>query len=73
MQYDLEQRTRKFSISIIKLLKSKKLNEISKPIILQLIRSSTSVGANYCEANAASSKRDFKNELPRSKLARYPD
>ena len=28
-----------------------------------MIRSSTSVGANYCEANGASSKRDFRNKI----------
>jgi len=28
-----------------------------------VIRSSTSVGANYCEANGASSKRDFRNKI----------
>jgi len=34
-----------------------------KPLISQLVRSSTSVGANYCEANGASSKKDFKNKI----------
>jgi four helix bundle protein len=28
-----------------------------------LIRSGTSIGANYCEANNASSKKDFKNKV----------
>ena len=36
---------------------------ISKPIIVQLVRSSTSVGANYREANSASSKKDFTNKI----------
>jgi four helix bundle protein len=27
------------------------------------VRSSTSIGANYCEANAVSSKKDFKNKI----------
>lgn len=27
------------------------------------MRAGTSVGANYCEANGASSKRDFKNKI----------
>jgi four helix bundle protein len=29
----------------------------------QLLRSATSVGANYCEANGASSKLDFRNKI----------
>jgi four helix bundle protein len=36
---------------------------ITRPIIGQLIRSATSIGANYMEANAASSKRDFRNKI----------
>ncbi len=63
MGYDLEARTRKFSKEIIKFLRTVLKDEISKSIVSQLIRSSTSVGANYCEANGASSKKDFKNKI----------
>ena len=63
MNYDLEERTRLFSKNIIKFLRIIKKDEINKNIISQLIRSATSVGANYCEANGASSRRDFKNKI----------
>jgi four helix bundle protein len=63
MEYDLEERTLKFSENIIDLLKTITLTEINKSIINQLVRSATSVGANYCEANGASSKKDFKNKI----------
>ncbi len=63
MQYDLEERTRKFSKSTLQILSQIKENSINKSIINQLVRSATSVGANYCEANAASSKKDFKNKI----------
>lgn len=33
------------------------------PILSQLIRSVTSIGANYCEANGACSTKDFKNKI----------
>lgn len=33
------------------------------PIIDQLLRSALSIGANYQEANGASSKKDFKNKI----------
>jgi len=36
---------------------------INTPLINQIVKSSTSVGANYMEANQASSKKDFKNKI----------
>jgi len=51
--YDLEERTAVFSESIIEFLKAIKKDDINKPIINQLIRSATSIGANYCEADGA--------------------
>ena len=62
-KYDLEERTAKFGENIIKFCKKLIQNTITKPIISQLIRSGTSVGANYMEANGASSKRDFRNKI----------
>ena len=62
-KYDLEERTASFGESIIKLCKTIKQDNIVSPIISQLIRSATSVGANYMEANGASSKRDFVNKI----------
>lgn len=63
MKYDLEERTRKFSKDIISLLVKIKRNRINENIISQLARSTTSVGANYCEANGASSRKDFRNKI----------
>lgn len=63
MKYDLEERTALFSESIIDFIKTIKKDEIYSPIIQQLIRSATSIGANYYEANQASSKKDFKNKI----------
>lgn len=40
-----------------------KKNTINESMIKQLIRSATSVGANYCEANGATSRKDFKNKI----------
>ena len=63
MKYDLEERTRKFSKDIIAFLIKIKKHKINESLISQLIRSATSVGANYCEANGASSRKDFKNKI----------
>ncbi|MBP9670041.1 four helix bundle protein [Candidatus Woesebacteria bacterium] len=65
--YDLEERTAKFGENIIKFCRSIKLDPVISPLVNQLVRSGTSVGANYMEANSASSKKDFANKLYISK------
>lgn len=62
-KFNLEERTARFGESIIRLCKKIRQDMINKSIIDQAIRSSTSIGANYCEANGASSKKDFKNKI----------
>lgn len=60
---NLEERTEKFGENVIFLCKNIKPNLINRPIISQLIRSATSIGANYMEANNASSRKDFANKI----------
>lgn len=62
-KYDLEERTARFAEEIIDLCKKSPKNSIINPIIDQLIRSGTSIGANYSEANGASSRKDFRNKI----------
>jgi len=62
-KYDLEERLEKFGEDIILLCKSIDQDTISKIMIGQLTRSGTSMGANYMEANGASSKKDFANKI----------
>ncbi len=62
-KYDLEERTAKFGEQIIFFCRSVKNDRLADPILNQLIRSGTSVGANYMEANGASSRKDFKNKI----------
>ena len=61
--YDLDERTAKFGESVIVFCKNLKEDTINKPLINQLVRSATSVGANYMEANGASSRKDFTNKI----------
>ena len=61
--YDLEERTLSFGKAIINLSSSIPKNVITVPLISQLVRSGTSIGANYAEAEEASSKRDFVNKI----------
>ncbi|MEK7067774.1 MAG: four helix bundle protein, partial [Patescibacteria group bacterium] len=53
----------KFGEDIIAFAKIIKRDEITKPILNQLIRSGTSIGANYCEADGAESGKDFKHKI----------
>ena len=61
--YDLEERTAKFGEAIIEFAKKIPKNVVTLPLIGQLVRSGTSVGANYCEADDAESKRDFLHKI----------
>ena len=63
MKYDLEERTAKFGENIIDFCKSVPKNQITKSLLDQLIRSGTSIGANYMEAIDGSSKKDFRNKI----------
>ncbi len=62
-KYDLEERLAVYGERVINLCKDNFKNEFAKSIINQLLRSGTSIGANYSEANGASSKLDFKNKI----------
>lgn len=62
-KFDLEDRTAVFGENIIKFVKSLADSNINRPLISQIIRSGTSVGANYMEADAASSKKDFLHKI----------
>ena len=59
----LEIRTKKFAIEIIKLSATLSYNSENKVIRNQITRSETSIGANYREANRARSKADFLNKI----------
>lgn len=61
--HNLEQRTIDFSVEVIKICGSYLEKPHLKPLISQMIRSATSIGANYAEANNASSKADFRNKI----------
>jgi len=60
---DLQERTGKFGEEIIKFVKTLPENSINKPLISQLVRAGTSIGANYMEADGAESKKDFQHKI----------
>jgi len=56
-KYDLEERTAKFGEAIIEFCKKLPRGPFTDPLIIQLIKSATSVGANYCEADCAEQEK----------------
>jgi len=60
---ELTQRIFNFTVKTIKFLKTLPDSPEVKVIRYQLIKSSTSAGANYEEAQAGSSKADFTNKV----------
>ena len=56
---ELKQRTKKFALGIIRLVESLPKNKTAEIIGRQLLRSGTSVGANYRSACRARSTADF--------------
>lgn len=59
-QYPLEDRLLEFGKRIIRMCQALPKNVINLPLINQVIRSGTSIGANYCEANETATTKDFK-------------
>lgn len=60
---DLLLRTFTFGVSCLKFLRKLPNDSESKLIRFQLGKSATSIGANYEESQAGSSKADFKNKV----------
>jgi four helix bundle protein len=56
----LEERTAQFGEAVIAFCKQVPQGPITSPLITQLVKAGTSVGANYCEADDAVSKREFR-------------
>ena len=63
LPFDLEERTAKFGEEVIKFCKKIPRGPGNDRIIDQLAGSGTSVGANYCEADEAVSKKEFSNKI----------
>ncbi len=62
-KFDLEERTAKLGIAIIQFAQRIPKNPVNLPLIGQLVRSGTSIGANYCEADDGESKKDFHHKI----------
>ena len=63
LPFDLEERTAKFGEAVIKFCQKISKGPGNNRIIDQLVGCGTSVGANYCEADEAVSKKEFINKI----------
>jgi four helix bundle protein len=63
MYKDLKIRTKEFALSIIDLVESFDYSISKKVVVSQLVRSATSVGANYRAANRARSDKEFRSKM----------
>lgn len=63
MDKDLEQRTKRFALAVIEFVASLPRQRTADVLARQLLRSATSIGANYREANRAVSRADFTNKI----------
>jgi four helix bundle protein len=57
--YDLEERTARFGEAIIDFAKTIPQGPVTNRLISQLVGCGTSIGANYCEADDAVSRKEF--------------
>jgi four helix bundle protein len=60
---ELEQRTKVFAVRTIRFVAELPKNKVADVLGYQLLRSSTSIGANYREANRAASRNDFIHKI----------
>jgi len=59
----LRERTMKMAVDVRSLLLSTMIQPIDRPIVNQLIRSSTSAAANYCSATCGRSDAEFYSKI----------
>ena len=60
---ELENRTKKFALEIIKFVANLPKSKITDVLGYQLLKAGTSIGANYREANRAQSRQDFIHKI----------
>ena len=61
--FDREERTGRFGEAVITFAKKIPVTLITTPLIPQLVRAATSIGANYLEADDADSPKDFRYRI----------
>ena len=60
---ELEERTKRFALRVIRFVSSLAKSKVTDVLGYQLLKSGTSIGANYREANRAESRNDFIHKI----------
>ncbi len=60
---ELEQRTKRFALRVIGFVAELPKSKVNDVLGYQLLKSGTSIGANYREANRAESRNDFIHKI----------
>jgi len=62
-KYDLQQRTARFGGAIVEPARTFPQDPINNPLISQIVRAATDIGADYMGADGAESKKDFQHKI----------
>lgn len=60
---ELEARTKRFALQVMRFVSGLPKGKVADVLGYQLLKSATSIGANYREANRAESRNDFIHKL----------
>jgi four helix bundle protein len=60
---ELEQKTKRFALRVIEFVAQLSKSQVNNVLGYQLLKSGTSIGANYREANRAESRNDFIHKI----------
>src|SRR5512141_2943411 len=62
-KHELEERTKRFAVDVMQLVDSLPSSRSLAVLANQVVRSGTSIGSNYREANRAESRKDFIHKI----------
>jgi four helix bundle protein len=62
-KFDLHERSARFGEDVIGFCKQVPWTVVTEVLIRQAVRAGTSVGANYCEADDAVSRKEFRQKI----------
>src|SRR5688572_20004532 len=63
IRFDLAERTAQLGESDVRFCLGLPLTAVTRPMISQLVRAGTSIGANYLEADEAGSRKEFRYRI----------
>ena len=62
-RFDSEDRAARFGEAVIAFARRVPVEPVTECLVRQLVRAATSIGANYCEADDAGTKKEFRYRI----------